>query len=200
MVEAKKPGAAGAGRSSAKKNPAETLKALLDGYMKTASLQNEYQTLHQSLPNVLTLAGEILKKKHESEQAFDQGLVVVERVLNDASEKADALSKAMATQHETLKSLLNDKGLLTEVLKTGKAAAAASAFGTAGQAEAGPASMPIGNLGGGLSGARAGLDQNQLANQLNAVMGNIRNMIAQEVQKQADLFKTQPGQGGERPN
>ncbi|WP_289035955.1 hypothetical protein [uncultured Roseibium sp.] len=181
MVEAKKPGGPGAGPRKTPAKPAEVLEALLEGYLKTASLQTDYQGLYQSLPGVLDLAGDILKKKEESEQAFDQGILVVEKVLTDASEKADQLSKAMSDQHDALKAILADRSLLSDILKSGKEATAASSRKAARGAD--PRAGVL------------GLADAQLAGQLNSVMSNIQSMISREVQRQSEVLRSQMASG-----
>ncbi|WP_417670745.1 hypothetical protein [Roseibium sp.] len=202
MSETKSPGAPHGGPEGKGDTPAQVLEALIKGYLQTAALQKEYQSLHQSLPNVLTLAGEILKKKEESEKAYAQGLDVVEKVLAEASEKADGLSRAMAQQHEKLAGILADKDLLSEILRSGQAATAA-AFEAAGLGTAGGPTAPHpskSQMGGPAAGLNlGGLGDTQLANQLNTVMGNIRSMISQEVQRQAEILRGQ-GESGQRPN
>ncbi|WP_417686052.1 hypothetical protein [Roseibium sp.] len=191
MSETRRPGVRqGAGERSGSKAataPPEALERLIRGYVKTAALQSEYQALHQSLPNVLSLAGEILKKKEESEKAYAQGLEVVEKVLTDASQKAEALSQAMATQHDALAAILGDKELLGEILKSGKAATAAAfeAVAPGAQGGAGPGSSTA---------------NPQVASQLNAAMDRIRSMISQEVQRQAELLRGGAPGPGARPN
>ncbi len=184
MVEARKAGVGPGKREQTRETPTDRLKDLIDGYVRTAALQSEYRALHQSLPNVLALAGEILKKKEESAQAFDQGLDVVEKVLGDASQKAEALSKAMADQHEALSTILTDRLLLTDILKSGSTASVAAAFRAAGYTDGGAADAS--------NAAERGMNPatGTVANQLNAVMANIREMVAKEVQRQTEILRT----------
>jgi hypothetical protein len=140
----------------------------------------------------LDLAGEILKKKEEGAKAFDQGLEVVEKVLADASSKAEELSKAMAAQHEVLAELMANKTLLTELLKSEDVSGAAHLGAAA-------AGLGTGGLAGGGGKGGPNLADTQLAAQLNTVMSNIQTMIAREVAKQAEQLRTQM-EGRGRPN
>ncbi|MEJ8474768.1 hypothetical protein [Roseibium algae] len=185
MDEALKRGAADAVETPAV-TPTQALKSLLEGYIKTSNLQSDYQVLHQTLPSVLGLAGEILKKKEEGDSAFAQGQDVVEKLLADASSTADKLSKAYADQHATLSNILADSDLLSEILKAGKEVSGAGlgiAPGAAGNSAADKPSVFRPGL--------PGLADGQLVNQLNTVMGNIQTMISQEVQKQTAQISAQ---------
>ena len=174
-----------AGTGKAHTASTELLKGLLEGYVKTANLQNDYQSLYRSLPEVFGIAGEILKKKEAGEKELEDGLAIVEKLLAEASDKASKLSDAMQEQHAALQKMLADKVLLTEILRTGKQGQAAKSglAGAMGQDSAAAGAQPAGGLG-----------DPRFAYQLNMLMGNIQAMVSREVERQIATLKTQADQ------
>lgn len=118
--ESKAAGPGGAGRKTQGPPPADMLKGLLESYLQMANLQNDYQSIYRSLPEVFAVAGEVLQKKEAGDDALQQGMAVVEKLLKDASTKAEKLSNDMQEQHAVLEKILADKTLLTEILRAGK--------------------------------------------------------------------------------
>lgn len=180
---------AGSARS-AKSAPADALKSLLESYIKTSALQNDYQAAYRSLPTVIEVAGEILKKREESENALDEGLKVVEKVLQDAKDKAETLSADLQHQHDLLQDILQNKRSLTEILKTAKAglAAAGSDATAAGSAPPFPNGIP------GLGPADP-----KTAYQLNMLTANIQSMVSREVEKQLAQLRAQAEKMMQKP-
>ncbi len=150
-------------------NPAsaELLKQILEGYLQSSTLQSDYQSLYRSLPAVVGIAAEILKKKEAGDSALDEGMEAVERVLGDARDKAEKLSKVMADQQSALEQLLNNKASLTELLKNSEL-----------KAGKGAKSLPP------LGVEAAALADPKVAYQLNTLMGNINSMVQREVERQ----------------
>lgn len=171
-----------AGTGKAHTASTELLKGLLEGYVKTANLQKDYQSLYRSLPDVFEIAGEILKQKEAGEKELEDGLAIVEKLLAEASDKASKLSDAMQEQHATLQKMLADKVLLTEILRTGKQGQAGKSglAGAVGQDSGGAGVQPTGDP--------------RLAYQLNMLMGNIQAMVSREVERQIATLKTQADQ------
>jgi len=162
------------------RSAADALKALLESSLKTSQLQSEYQATYRSLPGLLEVAGAIRKKQQESEQAFDKGLEVVEKVLSDASKKAQDLSQDMNRQHDLLQELLRNKASLTEVLGQGKPEDIAASV-NAGKAETA-----------GLAGAAPHMMHDpKVAYQLNILMSNLQTMVAREVENQLTRLRVQ---------
>ncbi|WP_155134098.1 hypothetical protein [Roseibium sp. RKSG952] len=189
MVETERPGAQRTSGSNRAAQPANVLKQVIEGYLEVVKLQQDYQALYKSLPSVAGIAGEILKRKEETDRAMAEAHVAVEKVIREASEKADALSKSMAEQHSLLEQVLGNKEVLDELLKAGKEGMSMPNAGGAG-------------LGGGLAGGLAsGLgrpDQTpaggadpKIAFQLNTMMGNIQAMVSREVERQLAALRAQ---------
>lgn len=162
-----------AGPPHASRASADLLKQILEGYLQTSSLQTDYQSLYRSLPAVVGIAAEILKKKEAGDSALTEGMQAVERVLGDARDKAEQLSKAMAAQQSALEELLNNKASLTELLK-------------ASQLTANEQAKRIPHLG----LEAAALADPKVAYQLNTLMGNINSMVAREVERQLSGLQT----------
>ncbi len=187
MAEAKKPAnPAGAG-DKAEGSAAELLKNLISGYLETANLQSDYQSLYRSLPGVFEVAGEILKRKEAGDDALEEGLSVVEKMLTDASEKADKLSDALQSQHATLQKILANKTHLQDVLRAGKKGMSEAGQGSA---TGSPGVPPGGGVGAG-PGGLAGLSDPRLANQLNLVLNNIPAMVSKEVERHIAELRVQ---------
>ncbi|WP_420414390.1 hypothetical protein [Roseibium sp.] len=160
-------------RSSSRGTPSpDLLKQILEGFLKTSSLQTDYQTLYRSLPAVVGIAAEIMKKKEAGDTALDEGMQAVERVLGDARDKAEQLSKAMIAQQTALEELLNNKASLTDLLK-------------ASQQQTGDKLKGLPHLG----AEAAALADPKVAYQLNTLMGNINVMVSREVERQLSVLR-----------
>ncbi|MGS4885785.1 hypothetical protein [Roseibium sp. MB-4] len=166
----------GSGRRSS--GGSDLLKEILESFLKTSTLQSDYQSLYRSLPTVVGIAAEILKKKEAGDAALDEGMQAVERVLTDARDKAEQLSKTMSAQQAALEKLLNDKASLTELLK-------------ASQQKKGEAFQGVPHFGPGA----AALADPKVAYQLNTLMGNINSMVAREVERQIAGLRSQANAG-----
>jgi hypothetical protein len=150
----------------------DLLKQILEGYLKTSTLQSDYQTLYRSLPAVVGIAAEILKKKEAGDTALDEGMKAVERVLGAARDKAEQLSKAMMAQQSALDELLSNKASLTELLKASQQQSADKLKG-----------FPQ------LGIEAAALADPKVAYQLNTLMGNINSMVSREVERQLSVLR-----------
>lgn len=160
-----------AGRTNA---PSELLKQILEGYLKASNLQADYQSVYRTLPAIVGVAGEILKKKEAGDAALQEGVGAVEKVLKDARDKAEDLSKAMAAQQTALEELLKNRASLTELLKTSRSKISASGVAFP--------QVPT---------EAAALADPKVAYQLNTLMGNINSMVAREVEKQIAGLRAQ---------
>lgn len=156
-----------AGGRQTSPSSADLLKQILEGYLQTSTLQSDYQTLYRSLPTVVGIASQILKKKEAGDSALDEGMQAVEKILGDARDKAEQLSKAMADQQNALEQLLSNKASLTELLKASQLKASETAKG-----------LPQYGL------EAAALADPKVAYQLNTLMGNINSMVQREVERQ----------------
>lgn len=156
---------------------ADLLKQVLEGYLHAATLQTDYQSLYRSLPAVVGIAAEIMKKKEAGDAAMTEGMQAVERVLEDARDKAEQMSKAMMAQQSALDQLLKDKATLTDLLKaTQQKAAKATA----------PPHLGL---------EAAALADPKVAYQLNTLMGRFSSMISREVERKiADLLQSKAAQ------
>ncbi|OJJ10993.1 hypothetical protein BKI51_13945 [Alphaproteobacteria bacterium AO1-B] len=141
-------------------------------------MQSDYQSLYRSLPTVVGIAAEILKKKEAGDAALDEGMQAVARVLSDARDKAEQLSNTMSAQQAALEKLLNDKASLTELLK-------------ASQQKKVEAFQGVPHFGPGA----AALADPKVAYQLNTLMGNINSMVAREVERQIAGLRSQANAG-----
>lgn len=154
-----------------------TLQDLLDSSQKTATLQQSLKTSYQALPAVLQIAGEILKKRDEGDQALAQGMKVVENVLQETIDKAEALSANLIKHTDMLKETLQDKDALADLLKSGASAQSLKSVG-----------QPSPGVSGGLAG---GLSDPKVAYQLNLLMGNVQSMVSREVENQLSQLRAQ---------
>ncbi|NVK33072.1 MAG: hypothetical protein HWE23_01255 [Rhodobacteraceae bacterium] len=153
-------------------DPADLLKSILAAQRKTASLQSDYVAASQNVPNVLGVAAEILKKKEASEQAMTEGMSVVEKVLKEACDKAEALSQAMKEQHDALSHLLTSDGAVLKLLANK-------------DSELLPEMSKIEDLAAAASAAKAAklaLNDPQVAKLLNNLAGSVRTLLAKELQ------------------
>lgn len=101
------------------RNPNELLQSLLESFVQSTKLQGEVQTLFSSMPQLFSVAGEILQQKEAGEKALDEAVKTAARVLGDAKARATELSKALKEQETVLDQILKDESLLVDVLKTG---------------------------------------------------------------------------------
>lgn len=154
-----------------------TLQDLLDSSQKTATLQQSLKTSYQALPAVLQIAGEILKKRDEGDQALAQGMKVVENVLQETIDKAEALSANLIKHTDMLKETLQDKDALADLLKSGASVQSLK-----------PVGQPATGLPMGLAG---GLADPKVAYQLNLLMGNVQSMVSREVENQLSQLREQ---------
>lgn len=163
-------------------DPAVLLKKLLEGYLKTSTLQSDYQSLYRSLPAVVGIAAEIMKKKEAGDAALNQGLQTVEKVLEDARDKAEQLSRTMSEQQSALDQLLKDKASLSELLKATQQSAAKA-----------PAEPRLGL-------EAAALADPKVAYQLNTLMGRFSSMISREVERKiAEMLQSGGAAAGKTP-
>ncbi|GAA0773832.1 hypothetical protein E1180_09115 [Roseibium denhamense] len=145
---------------------AAVFKHLLESYLETSRLQGDYQNLYRSLPAVVGIAAEVLKKKEDGDAALNEGMQAVERVLKNARDKAEQLSKAMLAQQAALDQILQNKTSLTELLKAGGQAVENQK----------PAKSLATDI--------AALSDPKVAYQLNTLMGTINAMISREIARQ----------------
>jgi len=157
--------------------PTITLQDLLDSSQKTTALQQSFKSTYQNLPTVLEIAGQILKKKNEGDAALNEGMKVVENVLQEANDKADALSEDLQKHMELLKAALQDKDTLIDLMKSGSKGADVSP-------NAGTSNQHASALGGGIADPK-------IAYQLNLLMGNVQSMVAREVENQLSQLRAQ---------
>lgn len=174
---AAQPSSAASTGGHSKTSPTITLQDLLASSQKTAALQQSFKSTYQNLPTVLEIAGQILKKKNEGDAALNEGMKVVENVLQEANEKADALSQDLQKHMELLKSALQDKDTLMDLMKSGSRGA-----GT--KSDPGTSSQNASSLGGGVADPK-------IAYQLNLLMGNVQSMVAREVENQLSQLRAQ---------
>ncbi|QDG76725.1 hypothetical protein [Labrenzia sp. PHM005] len=161
------------GHTSGRGTPSsDLLKQILEGFLKTSTLQTDYQTLYRSLPAVVGIAAEIMKKKEAGDTALDEGMQAVERVLGDARDKAEQLSTAMSAQQAALEELLNNKASLTDLLKASQQQTSDKIKG-----------LPH------LGFEAAALADPKVAYQLNTLMGNINAMVSREVERQLSVLR-----------
>lgn len=173
-----------AGRASGRgTSSSDLLKEILEGFLKTSSLQTDYQTLYRSLPAVVGIAAEIMKKKEAGDTALDEGMQAVERVLGDARDKAEQLSKAMMAQQAALDQLLNNKATLTDLLK-------------ASQKQASEKLKELPHIG----IEAAALADPKIAYQLNTLMGNINSMVSREVERQLSGLRAKAASAHQQAN
>ncbi|EFO30875.1 hypothetical protein TRICHSKD4_4474 [Roseibium sp. TrichSKD4] len=140
-------------------------------------MQQSFKSTYQNLPTVLEIAGQILKKKNEGDAALNEGMKVVENVLQEANEKADVLSQDLQKHMELLKSALHDKDTLIDLMKSGSK-------GTDVRPNAGPSNQNASSLGGGIADPK-------IAYQLYLLMGNVQSMVAREVENQLSQLRAQ---------
>ncbi|MEP3046083.1 MAG: hypothetical protein ABJL55_08380 [Roseibium sp.] len=155
----------------------EILKRLLESYIDSSAMQTEYQSLYRSLPNVVGITAEIMKKKEEGDAALNEGVRVVERILEDARDNAEQLSKEMMAQQEALENLLRNKESLTNLLRASQQNMAAQA-----------STLPN------LADQTAIFADPRIADLLNTCAGRIKTMVSQEFERRLGALQGQAGQ------
>lgn len=155
----------------------DTMTQFLESCLETSTLQTDYQSLYQSLPTVFGIAAEILKKKEAGDAALDEGIQAVERILGDARDKAEKLSKAMIVQQDALDGLLKNRESLIDLLKASQQMVKAQTTG-----------FPN------LSPAAATPADPKIAYQLNTLMGNLNSMVSREIERQLGALRSQAEQ------
>lgn len=153
-------------------DPADLLKSIMAAQQKSATLQADYAAVSQNVPNVLGVAAEILKKQKASEKALQEGIGVVQDVIQVACSKAAALSKAMQEQHDALSHLLTNEGALLKVLMDKESADL-------------PGMSKIEELAAAASAAKSAklaLNDPKVAKLMNNLAGAVRTLLAKEIQ------------------
>ncbi|MEP4364524.1 MAG: hypothetical protein ABJP83_12160 [Roseibium sp.] len=167
----------GTTRTSPGDPASDTMTQFLESCLEASTLQTDYQSLYRSLPTVFGIASEILKRKEAGDAALDEGVQAVERILGDARDKAEKLSKAMIAQQDALDRLLKNRDSLTDLLKASQQKVKAQTAG-----------FPN------LSPAVATLADPNIAYQLNTLMGNLNSMVSREVERQLGALRGQAEQ------
>ncbi|MEP5622357.1 MAG: hypothetical protein ABJP82_07220, partial [Hyphomicrobiales bacterium] len=117
------------------------------------------------------------KKKEEGDAALNEGVRVVERILEDARDNAEQLSKEMMAQQEALENLLRNKESLTNLLRASQQNMAAQA-----------STLPN------LADQTAIFADPRIADLLNTCAGRIKTMVSQEFERRLGALQGQAGQ------
>ena len=164
----------------------QLMRRLLQDHLKVAALQAGYQAVSRSLPAILAAGIEAGRQKRAADAAFEQGIATAAKILAATRDTAAQLSTSMRSEHETMLRLLSDKDLLGQL--TTSASVALAAANTLGHGlGAPPGSEPAPTAGQGQPVAQAGAmpqaTPRGMAVQMNQRMGDVRGVVAQEVDR-----------------
>lgn len=164
----------------------QLMRRLLQDHLKVAALQAGYQAVSRSLPAILAAGIEAGRQKRAADAAFEQGIATAAKILAATRDTAAQLSSSMRSEHETMLRLLSDKELLGQL--TASASVALAAANTLGHGlGAPPGSEPAQTAGQGHPVAQAGAmpqaTPRGMAVQMNQKMGDVRSVVAQEVDR-----------------